>query len=175
MKFLKRIFNLMAFAAGILSSPNTGGRRLKYGAENLNQATVALTMDASVTAYALSAQFVSINTSGNGIITTASNNYVFGFAIGAGSGEVSSSTAGTTLWATNVAADAIYRIPINTGTYVRATYRGTLCDLSVASNIQGAALATNTKHHLCILDGDEVNNYWAIVRINPAVLCAGQQ
>lgn len=173
MKFLKRLFNLVAFA-GILSSPNTGGRRLKYGAENLNQATVALTMDASVTLAALSSYFVSVNSSGNGILTVASSNNVFGAIIGGGSGEVSSSTAGATLWAANVAADAIYRVPVSSGTYARTSNRGVPCDLAVSAGVQGAAVGTNTKHHLCVLDGDETNNYWIIAKINTAVLCQGQ-
>jgi hypothetical protein len=170
MEFLKRLFSLVAV---ILTSPLTGGRRLKYGNETINEATVSLTMDASITLTSLSSYFVSINASGNGILTVASDNYVFGHLI-AGQNDASSSTAGATSWGVNVALDAIYRVPVSSGTYSRASNRGVPCDLAVATNVQGAAIGTNTKHHLCVLDGDETNNYWIIARINPAVIGQGQ-
>lgn len=170
MEFLKRLFSL---AAVILTSPLTGGRRLKYGNETINEATVSLTMDASITLVSLSSNFVSINASGNGIMTVAADNYVFGHLM-AGYNDVSSTTAGFTIWACNVALDSIYRVPVVSGTYSRATNRGVPCDIAVVSTVQGAAIGTNTKHHLCVLDGDETNNYWIIARINPAVIGQGQ-
>ena len=169
MEFIKRLFSLMA---AILTSPLTGGRRLKYGNETINEAMVSLTMDNAVQLYALSSYFVSINSSGNGILTTSSQSNIFGFLL-AGQGDLSGS-AGTTSWACNVALDAIYRIPVVSGTYVRATYRGTKCAINVVSNIQGAAVATASPAHVCILDGDETNNYWVIVRISPILIGAAQ-
>lgn len=169
MEFIKRLFSL---AAIILTSPNTGGRRLKYGNETINEAMVSLTMDAAIQLAALSSYFCSINSSGNGILTAATTNYVFGYLL-AGQADLSG-TAGTTSWAANVALDAIYRIPVASGTYNRASNRGVPCDLAIVSSVQGAAIGTNTKHHLCVLDGDETNNYWVIVRINPAVIGQGQ-
>ena len=166
MKYLRMLLNLVG---GILSSPKTGGRRLKYGMENGSTSTVAVTLGASVQLAALSSYFVTIDTSGNANLTTASNNTVFGALI-AGQADLASSTAGATVAACNVALDAIYRIPVSSGTYARATNRGVAFDLVVNSNVQGAAIATNNKHHLLCLDGDETNNYWVIARINPAVI-----
>lgn len=161
----------MAFASGILSSPLTGGRRLKYGAENMNQAAVSMTLGSSVQFAALSSYFMTVDTSGNVNLTTASNNSVIGAAI-AGQTDLSSSTAGTTLCAINVALDAVYRVPVSSGTYVRASNRGLPFDLVVNSNVQGAAIGTNTKHHLLCLDGDEVNNYWVIAKMNHTLAIA---
>jgi len=170
MEFIKRLFSL---AAIILTSPLTGGRRLKYGNETINEAMVSLTMDANITLASLSSYFASINSSGNGILTVASDNFVFGFLL-AGQNDASGTTAGAISWGCNVALDSIYRIPVVSGTYSRASNRGVPCDLAVVSTVQGAAIGTNTKHHLCVLDGDETNNYWVIVRINPAVIGVGQ-
>lgn len=168
MKFFRLIFTLVG---AILSSPNTGGRRLKYGAENLNQSTVSLTMDASITLAALSSYFVAINSSGNGILVTASTASLFGHLI-AGQTDVTSSTAGATLMACNVALDAIYRIPVSSGTYSRGSNRGLPFDLAVSAGVQGAAIGTNTRHHLVCLDGDETNNYWVIAKMNPTLAIA---
>lgn len=172
MEFLKRLFTL---AAVILTSPLTGGRRLKYGNETMDsEVIISLTMDANITLASLSSYFCSINSSGNGILTAATTNFVFGFLL-AGQNDASGTTAGATSWGANIALDAVYRIPVVSGTYSRATNRGVPCDLAISGSVQGAAIGTNTKHHLCVLDGDETtNNYWIIARINPAVIGQGQ-
>lgn len=72
----------------------------------------------------------------------------------------------------DVALDAIYRIPINSGTYVEGM-RGDLCDISVSSNIQGAQLDASVENLLIIVNGDLVNNTFVDVKINPVVQGAG--
>ena len=164
MKFLKYILNLVGAT----------GLRLKYGCENLQHAVVSVTMQASQTiATAAGSMFVTLDTSGNAALTTASNNTIFGHLISASYGDVTSSTAGASLYSCNVGLDAIYRVPIlaadqaSTG-YTRA-YRGLSCDLKVTSNQQTVLPRTDTKHHLMLLDGDEINSYWVIAKINQAV------
>ncbi len=61
---------------------------------------------------------------------------------------------------------AVFRIPVNSGTYAR-TMKGKACDLSISSNIQGAQLDASSEDTIIIVDGDEVNNLWVDVMLNP--------
>ena len=158
MKFLKKILNLVALT----------GQRLKYGTENLNQSVVQITMQASVQLKPASSYFVTMNTAGNAALTTIGAASIFGHLV-AGFNDLASATAGATVMACNVGLDTIYRIPVAAGTYAR-TLRGLGCDLSVASSVQGASVSTNAAHHVQLLDGDETNNYYVIVRQNPAII-----
>lgn len=54
---------------------------------------------------------------------------------------------------------AVFRIPVNSGTYV-TTMLGETCDLSVSSSIQGAQLDASSEDTVRIVAGDAVNNYW---------------
>ena len=60
----------------------------------------------------------------------------------------------------------VFRIPINSGTYVVAMQNNT-CDLSVSSDIQGAQLDASAEDTLIVVDGDTVNNAWVDVMLNP--------
>lgn len=68
----------------------------------------------------------------------------------------------------NVALDAIYRIPVNAGTYA-AGMVGDLTDLNVDTNVQGAKLDASGENLVIIVGGDLVNNNYVDVKINPAV------
>lgn len=68
--------------------------------------------------------------------------------------------------------NGIWRIPVNSGTYAEAM-KGDFCDLSIASDIQGAVLGTSTRNHVVIVDGDLVNNLWVDVRMNPDIWGTG--
>lgn len=68
----------------------------------------------------------------------------------------------------DIALDAIYRIPINAGTFAVGMI-GDLCDISVSSNVQGAQLNASDENSLIICGGDLINNYWVDVKINPVV------
>lgn len=161
MKFIKSILNLVG----------TTGVRLKYGCENLLNAVCSLTMQASQTLGAAGSYFVTLDASGNGGLTGAASTTIFGGII-CGSGDVTSSTAGATSYPCNVGLDAVYRVPVGSGTYAR-TNRGKMCDLVVASNVQKAAVQTSVRSHVQLLDGDETNNAFVIVRINPAIISSG--
>ena len=68
----------------------------------------------------------------------------------------------------DVALDAIYRIPVNSGTFAEGMV-GDLCDISISSDVQGAQLDASTENLLIICGGDLLNNYWVDVKVNPAV------
>lgn len=70
--------------------------------------------------------------------------------------------------------DAIYRIPINTGTFVKSMI-GKTCDITIsASNIQGADLTASARDIVMIVDGDLTNNLWVDVKIVPGQTLTGQ-
>ena len=76
-------------------------------------------------------------------------------------------TAGDTC-VVNVALDAVYRIPVNSGTYAKGMI-GDMCDISVSSDVQGAQLNASSENLLLVVGGDATNNNWVDVKINPVV------
>jgi hypothetical protein len=62
---------------------------------------------------------------------------------------------------------AVFRIPVNSGTFSHYMI-GKKCDISVSSTIQGAQLDAATEGTLIVVGGDDVNNKWVDVMINPA-------
>jgi len=60
---------------------------------------------------------------------------------------------------------AVYRIPINSGTYSHAMQFDT-CDLGVTSNVQGANLAAADDDVFIIVDGDVSGQAWVEVMLN---------
>jgi len=67
----------------------------------------------------------------------------------------------------NVARDAVYRLPINGGTYA-ATMIGETCDVSVSSSVQGVDLTASTYDQVVIVGGDVTNQKYVDVMINAA-------
>lgn len=61
---------------------------------------------------------------------------------------------------------AVFRIPINSGTFAHYMI-GKKCDISISSGIQGAQLDAATEGTLIIVGGDDVNNEWVDVKLNP--------
>lgn len=68
----------------------------------------------------------------------------------------------------NIALDAVFRIPVNSGTFV-AGMVGDLCDISVSSSVQGAQLDASAENLVIIVGGDLVDNDYVDVKINPVV------
>ena len=61
----------------------------------------------------------------------------------------------------------IFRLPVNSGTYVEGM-KGDKCDLSIdGDGIQGVALDASTHDIVTIVDGDLVNNNWVDVKMTP--------
>jgi len=66
---------------------------------------------------------------------------------------------------------AVFRIPVNAGTYAK-TMIGETCDLSISSNIQGAQLNASDEDTLIVVGGDVDNNNWVDVMLNPNKMAA---
>lgn len=169
------------FLGFLKSKIGTTGQRLKYGIESLNSYFYSVTMAASTNLASLSSYFVSFDASGNAALTTASSTFISGSILAPGAGNplsatptlyTTSSTAGAESMPCTSDLSAVFRVPVSSGTYARAN-RGKLCDCAVASNVQGAAVQVSTRGHLRLLDGDETNNKWVIVQLNPALLSGG--
>lgn len=172
---MRKIFGLFRGNKG------TTGQRLKYGVESMNSYFYSVTLAASTVFGELSSYFCTFDSSGNAIITTASSTFISGALVGYGAGNplsatpnvyTSSSTAGGESMECTSDLSAVFRAPVSSGTYARAN-RGKLCDCAVVSNVQGVAVQTATRGHLRLLDGDEANNKWVIVQINPALISGG--
>lgn len=154
------------------------GARLKYGLESLYAPMYSVTMAASTVLKPLSSYFVTFDGSGNAALTGAADTFISGAIVGAtgtgtGGSYTTSSTAGGESMGCSSSSEALYRIPVSSGTYSRAN-RGKLCDLVVTSSVQGAAVQTATRGHLRLVDGDETSsNKWVVAHINNAKLSGG--
>ncbi len=83
--------------------------------------------------------------------------------------EAIATTLGTEKVKINDSLDAVYRIPINSGTFSHYMI-GKKCDISISSSIQGAQLDAATEGLLIVVNGDDVNNEWVDVKLNPALV-----
>lgn len=141
------------------------GVKLKYG--HIKGAAIYLPapMGASEVIKAASGRFGRTDGSGRIEIAPAAETQLDGFVELAE--QTCSATEGATIGSLIPACcPCIYRIPIDTGTYV-AGMRYDTCDLGVTSDIQGADLTASTTDVIIIMDGDLVNNNWVDVMINP--------
>ena len=140
------------------------GEQLKYGWIMGGKSAVPVAIAASQTVMAASGRFVYMN-DGAATLNEDGSTSIFGFLEYQGS-----TTAVTTGTIINCIIDlnAIFRIPINSGTYAVGMV-GDYCDISISSNIQGAQLDASVENTLIIVNGDADNNNWVDVRMNPAV------
>lgn len=145
------------------------GEALKYGRinEGASRGDLIPTPVAASQAFkAKSGRFVTL-TAGLATIAVAASTRIYGHM-----NTHEHTPAVNTKFGVDVDQDAIYRIPINAGTYV-AGMRGDYCDISIASGIQGADLTASSINHFIIVDGDTVNNKWVDVKINPSIMFTG--
>lgn len=149
------------------SNFGTEGERLKYGFIKGFELYIPAPIGASEVIKAASGRFV--KTDGSGRVEIAVDgttelvghlNYPEGTA---------SATEGGSIGILNVARDAVYRIPVNAGTYAAAMKYDT-CDLAVTSSIQGAKLDASGEDTIILVDGDVTNNAWVDCMINPSKL-----
>lgn len=169
------------FLGFLKSKLGTTGQRLKYGVESKNSYFYGVTMVASTNLYPLSSAFVTFDASGNAALTAATDTFISGAIIAPGAGNplsstptyyTTSSTAGGESMACTSDLSAVFRAPVGSGTYARSN-RGKLCDLVITSGVQAVATQVSTRGHLRLLDGDETNNKWVVVQINPAKISGG--
>ena len=62
---------------------------------------------------------------------------------------------------------AVFRIPVNSGTYVIGMV-GDQCDISISSSVQGAQLNASDENTLTVVYGDATNNAWVDVMMTPS-------
>lgn len=145
------------------------GEMLKYGKINEKSAgadVVPVTMVASQVVKARSGRFVFM-VAGAATLVVASSTTIYGVL----NTHEHTPTVGDVIGC-DISKDAIYRIPINSGTFAIGMI-GDLCDLSDSSDIQGAALDVSTRDHVVIVNGDAVNNKWVDVKMNDAIWGTG--
>lgn len=138
--------------------------QLKYGWIRGGRSGYIVPIGASEVIKAKSGRFVKNDTSGRAEIAVDGSTELIGFL------DCEEFTASSTEGADKRFCindlTAVFRIPINAGTYA-ATMVGKTCDLAVTSNIQGAKLDASGEDTVIIVGGDAVNNAYVDVMINP--------
>lgn len=161
-KLIGKLCQFNRFVLGISGAANAG-KHIKYGQIKGGEVNIGgLAWAASQVVGNQSGKFFYMAA---GAATLCLDNvaYIFGWALE----RARTPTVGD-LFTGNVALDAVYRIPINSGTYVVGMI-GDLCDISISTNVQGAQLDASVENLLIIVGGDLVDNDWVDVKINPAV------
>jgi len=145
------------------------GKQLKYGQIRGGKEGYDHIVAASQTILAASGKFVKRTADGTDTVTLAAD--ATAEVIGHLECEAIATTLGTEVRKVVNDPTAVYRIPINSGTYTHLM-KGKTCDISVSSNIQGAQLDASVENTLVIVNGDLVNNAWVDVMINPNTMHA---
>lgn len=109
--------------------------------------------------------FVTIDTSGRAEIAVAGDVDIIGYAL-LNEDLTASATEGATTVRVDMSYESVYEVPINTGTWAD-TMRGKLCDLSVASSIQGVDLEASGEDCIQLIDKGTTNSAGTVV----SVLC----
>ena len=136
---------------------------LKYGHIHGGKASKPLPMAVSEVVKAQSGRFVSIDANGRGIIAAAGE-VVFGFV--EAPEETTSATAGATIYNAIFDPSAIFRIPVDSGTYIQTMLLQSF-DLAITSDIQGADLAASSDDYLILVYGDLDDNNYVDCMFNP--------
>jgi len=140
------------------------GKQLKYGQIRGGEQGYDGILAASQTILAASGKFVYRTAASTDTFTLAAD------AIGEIAGHMEVEAIATTLGSEKrkIVCDltAVFRIPINSGTFVHYMV-GKKCDISISGSVQGAQLGAATEGTLIIVGGDAVNNAWVDVMINP--------
>ena len=133
--------------------------QLKYGHTRGGSVSAPVPV-AAETYYAQSGRFVYMD---DGVATLCGDgaDEIFGFCDCASGLKVAGD-----IYNVIVDPSAVYRIPVDGGTYVVGMI-GDTCDIGVTSNIQGADLEANTDMVFIIVGGDAEDNNWVDVMLNP--------
>jgi len=143
------------------------GAQLRYGWVSGGKASVPVAMYASERVDAPGSRFVEMTTGAGyaSYLDDADTVEIFGSV--EAPYETHSATSGQDNFACIVDLSAIYKVPIDTGTYTIADM-GDTCDVGVTSFVQGAVLQSSASEQLIILGGDNTGG-WVLVRMNPFV------
>ena len=139
------------------------GKQLKYGQISGGSQGFEHILAASLTIVAASGKFVYRTGNGTDTVSLAGDTHVD--LLGHMEVEAIATTLGTEKRKVVWDPTAVFRIPINSGTYTHLM-KGKDCDLSISSSVQGAQLDASVERTLIVVDGDLVNNEWVDVRIN---------
>ena len=116
--------------------------------------------------------FVIVDGSGRVEIAAAGELNIIGAAM-INEDFTASATEGETKVPVNLSQEAVYEVPINTGTWAD-TMRGEACDLSVVSDIQGVDLTASGEDVVILVDKGTTNTAGTVVsvlcRLNPTAL-----
>ena len=138
------------------------GKQLKYGQIAGGNIGYEHILSASQTIVAASGKFVVRN--GDGVDTVDLADDGDADILGHMEVEAIATTVGTEKRKIVCDPTAVYKIPINTGTYTHLM-KGKDCDLDITSDIQGADLSTSADRNLIVVNGDLVNNEWVDVMV----------
>ena len=145
------------------------GKQLKYGQIAGGDLGYEHILTAAQTILAASGKFV--KRAGDGIDTVTIAGDGDTELLGHLECEAIASTAGTEKRKVVCDLTAVFRIPINSGTYTHLM-KGKTCDLSISSDVQGAQLDASAEDTLVVVNGDLVNNEWVDVMLNPLKMFA---
>jgi hypothetical protein len=169
------MFKLISFLSNMEGA--VGGVPLKYGAvRGAINATSDTPMAASVVVSGTSGRFVTIDSSGNAIITVASSTTLYGFIEAAA--QTCSATAAATVLPAIVDCNTIFRIPVfNAGGTAGGSLAnwkaiiGKKLDLKVDTGIQYLDADVTTRGHVIVVGADAFANgcRWVDVKINQAI------
>ncbi|HAG51713.1 MAG TPA: hypothetical protein DCL42_10340 [Deltaproteobacteria bacterium] len=135
------------------------GEELKYGHRHGGKVAVPVAMAASQVISAQSGKFVYMN-AGAATLNVDGSTTIFGHL------EAHAHTPATSA-VLNCIVDltAVFRIPVNSGTYV-VGMQGDLCDISISSDIQGAQLDASVEDTLIVVGGSAA--VYVDVMMNPS-------
>jgi hypothetical protein len=145
------------------------GKQLKYGQISGGEQGYEHILAAAQTIVAASGKFVKRTGASTDTVTIAGDGDTE--LLGHLEVEAIATTLGTEKRKVVNDLTAVFRIPVNSGTYEHVM-KGKTCDLSVSNNVQGAQLDASTEDTLIIVNGDEVNNLWVDVMLNPGEMAA---
>jgi len=135
--------------------------QLKYGWISGGKASTEVAIAATQLVYAQSGAFVYMN-NGAATFNVDASTTIFGHLEFP---NVTSAPTTGTVYKCIIDLTAIFRIPVNSGTYVIGMM-GDYCDISISSYIQGAQLDASTENTLIIVGGN--STVYVDVMMNPA-------
>jgi len=139
---------------------------LKYGWRSGGHASRPVVVTASQTIVAASGKFV-YQTGGAMTLNADGSTRIFGHLevenYTSASGDIRNCIIDLT---------GIFRIPVNTGTYVVGMI-GDTCDISISSSVQGAQLDASVENTLVVVGGDADDNEYVDVMMSSAVWGTG--
>ena len=135
------------------------GVQLKYGHIRGGKIAVSVTDAGSQVITAASGKFVYM-TAGAATLSADAIGSIFGHL----EAEAQTTASGGESFNCIIDPTAVYRIPVNAGTYVVGMI-GDTCDISISNDVQGAQLNASDENTLLVVGGDAVNNNWVDVMI----------